>query len=107
MANAATAPGQIGRSRRVRGQGEPLGPGEGGVLVLDVDGHVRVDLGEGAQELGPVGDVVADADGDELPRRVLGPGVAGEAVAGGHAWVNDVSIARRGCSPRRREQAQP
>ena len=34
-----------------------------------------VDLGERAQELGPVLDVVPDADGDELPGRVLRPGV--------------------------------
>jgi hypothetical protein len=37
------------------------------VLVLDVDRHVRVDLVQGTQELAPEGDVVAAADGDEVP----------------------------------------
>ncbi len=42
----------------LRGQGQALGLRVGGVLVLDVHRHVRVDLGEGAQDLRPVGHVV-------------------------------------------------
>src|SRR4051794_1033691 len=37
------------------------------VLVLDVDRHVRVDLLERLEELAPPVDVVAAADGDEVP----------------------------------------
>lgn len=48
--------------------------------MLDVDQHVRVDLVEGAQELGPVGDVVPLAQGDEVPGGRLGP-LVGPLVA--------------------------
>ncbi|WP_246113390.1 hypothetical protein [Streptomyces montanus] len=48
----------------LRRQGQALGLRVGGVLVFGVHRHVRVDLGECAQELRPVGDVVSLADGD-------------------------------------------
>ena len=55
---------------------------EGGVLVLDVDHHVRVDAVEGEEELRPVVRVVALADGDEVPggglRPLVGPLVSAE-----------------------------
>jgi hypothetical protein len=47
--------------------------------VFDVDRHVGVDLGEGAQEPGPGVDVVTDADGSEPPGRVLRPRGSPEA----------------------------
>jgi hypothetical protein len=47
----------------------------GGVLVFDVDGRVGVDLGEGVQDLGPEGDVVAESDGAEFQA-----GVSGQAL---------------------------
>src|SRR6266702_5790375 len=65
------------------GDGEALDSGDAGVLVLDVDRHVGVDLGEGPEELRPVRDVVADADCDKPPGRVGRPGVAPVPVAGG------------------------
>jgi len=61
------------------GKGEALLPALGGVLVFDVDRHVGVDLGVGAQEPGPVIDVVADADGNEPPRGIARPRGSPEA----------------------------
>src|SRR4051812_18567410 len=68
----------------LRGEGEAVEAGVVGVLVFDVDRHVRIDLGERGEELGPVGDVVPDTHCDELPAGVVRPGVDPEAVAGGH-----------------------
>jgi hypothetical protein len=61
------------------GKGEALLPAVGGILVFDVDRHVGVDLGVGAQESGPVVDVVADADGNEPPRGIVRPRGSPEA----------------------------
>jgi hypothetical protein len=61
------------------GKGEPLQPTVFSFLVFDVDRHVAVDLGEGAQEPGPVLDVVADADGNEPPRGTVRPRGSPEA----------------------------
>ena len=60
------------------GKGEALLPAVG-VLVFDVDRHVGVDLGVGAQEPGPVVDVVADPDGNEPPREIVRPRGSPEA----------------------------
>ncbi len=54
------------------------------VLVLDVDGHVRVDLLESAEELGPPRGVMAAADRDEVPGRALRPAAQGVAAAQRH-----------------------
>src|SRR4051812_41490755 len=64
------------------GDGEALQSAVGGVLMLNVDRHVGIDLGEGAQEIGPVVDVVAHADGNEPPGGIVRPGGAPEPDAG-------------------------
>src|SRR3954469_20953371 len=95
-----------GCAKVLRGEGEAVEAGVVGVLVFDVDSHVRVDPGECGEELGPVGDVVPDTHRDELPAGVVRPGVDTEAVAGGHLarvvggtrW-NEVSSTPR-CRPR-------
>src|SRR3954454_16936694 len=51
------------------------------VLVLDVHGHVRIDLLERSQELRPEAAVMPTADRDEVPRGVLRPAGHGVATA--------------------------
>src|ERR1035437_7190035 len=68
---------------RLHGEAKAVELGHGGILVLDVDGYVRVDLGQRSHKLGPAVDVVADTDSHETPGDVLGPGVAPGPVSGG------------------------
>ena len=71
------------------GDFESFDAAEFGVLVLDVDQHAGVDFLQGAEELGPERDVVALAEGDEVPGGVggpfVGPFVAAE-VGAGFVW---------------------
>src|SRR5262245_56932997 len=53
------------------------------ILVLDVHGHVGVDVAERCEEACPPVDVVPTSDRHEVPRGVLGP--AGERVAAAEA----------------------
>ena len=82
---------------------EPFDVAVLGVLMLDVDVHLRIDLGDGGQEPGPVVGVVPQSEGDEPPGRVLGLGVAPVAV--GH-WDlalglgGNAKTGLRGCSSR-------
>lgn len=65
--------GGAGVAEDLRGHLEPREPAAFGVLVLDVDGRVRVDLVPCSQEFGPVGVVVALAQCDEVSGRRFGP----------------------------------
>ena len=74
MTPPAYAVSAASASREHRGGDlESFDAAEFGVLVLDVDQHVGVDLLQRAEELGPERDVVALAEGDEVPGRVLRP----------------------------------
>src|SRR6478609_11132851 len=54
--------GGVGIGEHLGGDLQPLDAAQRDVLVFDVDEHARVDLVEGAQELGPERGVVAPAE---------------------------------------------
>jgi hypothetical protein len=74
---AAAARGQRLRAARQQHLGgglQSFDPAERFVLVLDVHGHIRIDAGQGGDEPVPEVLIVAFAEGDEVPGRVLRPG---------------------------------
>src|SRR6478752_6516339 len=79
------AQGGVGFFENLGGYLEALDPAQFDIFVLDVDEHVGIHFVEGTEELGPVRDVVALAEGDEVPRGWLrpfvGPLVAAEVCA--------------------------
>src|ERR1700694_213984 len=73
LGGASADGGGVGRLEGVGGYLQAFEWAEFDVFVFDVDRHVGVDAFERLQEPRPKGGVVAAADGDEVPCRILGP----------------------------------
>src|SRR6202165_989168 len=73
LGGASADGGGVGRLEGVGGDLQAFELAEFNVFVFDVDRHVGVDAFQRLQEPRPEGGVVAAADGDEVPGRILGP----------------------------------